>query len=384
MRYLFAGGGTGGHIYPALSIAQALLEMDPSAEIVFVGSKRGLEKKIVPRHGFELKCLDIQAFQRKLSLDTLITLYKASMAVLSANKIITEFRPDVVIGTGGYVSGPPVFAAQLRKIPTVLQEQNALPGATTRILAKRADLVCVGYAVAKERLAAQVRRPDKVKDLGNPIRLNIMQTTRDEGYRILRLDPGKFTILVFGASQGSRAINKTMLALWPRLVGLTDWQVLWQTGENQYDLIRAELPPEFTEVEPQVIQYRNLQVRSYIHQMSAALAVSDLVIARAGAISLAEITAKGIPSILIPLPTAAENHQEHNARALERIGAAKVILEKDLHAESLWSQLINLINDEQQRQAMAEASRAVGKPLAATEIAQEIMRLAVKGRSGTH
>src|SRR5690606_27711307 len=163
---------------------------------------RGLEKRIVPRHGFELKCLDIQAFQRKLSLDTLITLYKASMAVLSANKIITEFRPDVVIGTGGYVSGPPVFAAQLRKIPTVLQEQNALPGATTRILAKRADLVCVGYAVAKERLAAQVRRPDKVKDLGNPIRLNIMQTTRDEGYRILRLDPGKFTILVFGASQG--------------------------------------------------------------------------------------------------------------------------------------------------------------------------------------
>ncbi len=378
MRYLFAGGGTGGHIYPALSIAQALQELDSNAEIVFIGSKRGLEKKIIPQHGFELKYLDIQAFQRKLSFDTLRTIYKAGVAVFSAAKIIAEFRPDVVIGTGGYVSGPPVLAAQLRKIPTVIQEQNALPGATTRVLVKQANLVLVGYAIAKEKLNTLVRNPEKVKHLGNPIRLDILKTTREEGCRRLGLDPKKFTILVFGASQGSRAINNTILSLWPRLVGIDDWQILWQTGENQFDLIRAQLPPEFNEVEPQVIQLGNLQVRPYIHQMSAALAVSDIVVSRAGAISLAEITAKGIPSILIPLPTAAENHQEHNARALEKIGAARVILENNLTPELLLAELISLTGDEQCRKAMANASRGAGKPLAATEIATEIIRLAAK------
>lgn len=378
MRYLFAGGGTGGHIYPALSLAQALTELDPDAEFLFVGSQRGLEKTIIPKYGYALRYLDIQALQRRLSWDTLVTLWKAIGALRTSRRLITDFQPDVVIGTGGYVSGPPVLVASWMRVPIVLQEQNALPGVTTKLLFPKADAVLLGYGVAQNRLSSKKgAHRVSVYVTGNPIRADIGRVTREEGCRQLGLDPQKLTLLVFGASQGSRAINNTFFTVWQKLALRSDLQVLWQTGESQFATIKERLP-QVEATEPGLIRYGNLQLRAYIHEMPAALACADVVVSRAGAISLAEITAKGLPSVLIPLPTAAENHQEHNARALETAGAALVLLEKDLAPDVLFEKILLMVENTSLRQQMAEASKKLGKPEAAQNGAQIILNLATR------
>ncbi|MBO8126016.1 MAG: undecaprenyldiphospho-muramoylpentapeptide beta-N-acetylglucosaminyltransferase [Firmicutes bacterium] len=377
MRYLFAGGGTGGHIYPALSLAEALSKIDEKAEFVFIGSRRGLEQKIIPRAGYPLETVDIQAFQRKLSFDTLVTVAKAAYSLPKSLAIIRRFRPDVVIGTGGYVSGPPVLAAHWLRVPIVLQEQNALPGVTTRLLLNKASAVLVGYAAAKERLLPKLKGdPNIIKYTGNPIRADITKVSRAEGCARLGLDPAKKTLLVFGASQGSKAINTAFSSAWQQLAKDRSLQVIWQTGEGQYQAIVDKLGLGGFEREPGFVSTGNLQLRAYIHQMPEALAAADLVVARAGAISLAEITVKGLPSILIPLPTAAENHQEYNARALEAEGAAQVILEADLSGETLLNAVQDLLENDTKREKMAAASRKLARPRAAEEGAAIIARIA--------
>jgi UDP-N-acetylglucosamine--N-acetylmuramyl-(pentapeptide) pyrophosphoryl-undecaprenol N-acetylglucosamine transferase len=367
VKVIIAGGGTGGHIYPGITIARTLLGRIPDAEVVFVGTKRGLEVDVVPKEGFELLFIDVAGFQRKVSLDTLTTFYRAFKGVFQARAILKRFQPDVAVGTGGYVSGPVVLAAWLLGIPTLIHEQNALPGYTTRILSRIANMVAVTYPES----AKYFPRNAKVRLTGNPIRRSILETKRNQGLAAFGLNPRHLTVLIFGGSQGARAINKVMVKILPEMMRSKDTQVIYQTGKLDYDQVIKELEANCA----QALRTSRLVVQDYIYRMDHAMACSDLVVGRAGAISIAEITGRGLPSILIPLPSSAEGHQEKNANALEAAGAAFVIHEKDLSPNSLLRAINKIIDDEKLRGEMATQSRKLGRPGAADELVDIVVSL---------
>lgn len=374
MRVLFAGGGTGGHIYPALTIAKALLEKHPDSEVLFVGSMRGLEGELIPREGFRLERLELQAFQRRLSLDTARTAWKAWRGFLKAASVIRGFRPDVVVGTGGYVCGPVVLMAAMLGRPTLIQEQNALPGWTNRVLGSVVKLVSVGYEEATRFFPAH-----KVRVTGNPVRPEILQARREDGCRRFGLDPARTTVLIFGASQGARAINTAVVAAYPELKHRENLQILFVTGQRGFEDTAKRLAEHgLAEAGPGHLRSGNLHVFSYMHDMPAALAASDLSVSRAGAMSLAEMCARGVPMVLVPLPTAAENHQEKNARALAARGAAEVILERELTPGALLATLDRLVGSRDRLQAMSRSALAAGKPRAVWDIVDHIAKLAGK------
>lgn len=376
MRVLIAAGGTGGHIYPGVTIANELKRRFPKGEIVFVGTEYGLEKDIIPRAGYQLELIAVQYFQRKLSLDTIKTSVVALRGVKQSLALIRDFRPDVVIGTGGYVAGPVLLAAAMRKVPTLIQEQNALPGATSRILGRFVKSVALGYPEAIKYFP----KGRSVIVTGNPIRREIVDMTKREAVTTLRLDPTRRTVVVFGGSQGGLGINRAMLELAPRLNEASSLQVIHQTGQKTYPevakevLARTGMP--VTSGFPEMVQDGCIQIVPYIHNMPAALASADLVVGRAGASTLAEIAARGLPAILIPFPHAAANHQEKNARVFEKAGAAKVLLDGDVNGQSLGDLIFHLLDNPSLLRSMAKASKSLGKVDATETIVNEIEILA--------
>lgn len=362
MKILISGGGTGGHIYPALTIADEIKNIIPDAEIIFVGTVTGLERDIVPRYGYEMRFVEVAGFKRSLSFDTLHSVYLLYKGLKQAKKLIKIEKPDLVIGTGGYVCGPIVYQAAKAGIPTCIQEQNAMPGITNKILAHYVDKIFLGYEEGKKYFQTH----SQIVDSGNPIRKEILQYTRLSGIEELRLNDGMKTILVFGGSRGARSINNEMVDIELALSGKDNVQVLHATGEANYTEHMKALGARGGVKD-------NIHIVPYLHNMPAALSVADLVICRAGAIGLAEITAKGIPSILIPFPFATANHQEFNARVLEDKGAAKVILDKELDSKKLFDEVENLINDSEKLQNMRVAAVSMGKPIAGENIARQAL-----------
>ena len=366
MKIIVSGGGTGGHIYPAITLIHELRALRPEAQFLYVGTSRGLEADIVPKEGLPFHIVDLQSFEHHLTPANFLRAGKAMLAVGKAAKVVRDFHPDVVIGTGGYVCGPVLMAASLLHVPTLIQEQNVVPGITNRILAKFVTKVAVGTEGAVRHFPA-----GKTVFTGNPIRREVMRAQRESGAAAFGLDPGKLTVLVSGGSRGARTINRAMVGILAEAARHPEVQFLHVTGKAEYEDIRkrlaetglAELPP-------------HIKVEPYLYNMPEAEACADLVIFRAGATGLAELTARGIPSILVPYPYAAENHQEFNARALEAAGAARVILNKDLTAESLGSLLAELLTEPEKLQAMAAASKKLGRPEAALEIAQMALEIA--------
>lgn len=358
-----AGGGTGGHIYPAVTIAKALQEK--GAEVLFVGTKRGLEAGIVPREGFDIEFIAVDYFPRALSWRLVRSMGTAFQGFLQAREIVRRFAPDICIGTGGYVAGPVVLAAALLGKATLIQEQNAYPGLTNRLLARFVDKVALGYEAAKERFSV----PDKLVVTGNPIRPEIVAITREEGARRMGLDLEKRRVMIFGASQGAASINRAVVAGVDRL-GALGAEILLVTGEKGYDQVVQALHEAGRQVEslPQGVRAANLRILPYVYDMPAALACCDLVVGRAGALSIAEMTARGLPAVLIPFPHAAENHQEKNARMLEAAGAARVLLDRELTPDRLAEVLSELLSDASLRQKMAAASRRLGRPDAVWDI----------------
>ena len=364
MKVILSGGGTGGHIYPALTIADQIKKLRPDAQIIFVGTQQGLEKNIIPRYGYPLRYIEIAGFKRSLSFDTLRSFGTLFTGLIGANSLISEIKPDIVIGTGGYVCGPVVFLAALRGIPTAIQEQNAMPGVTNKILARFVKKVFLGYREAEKYFTGKSRKIYT----GNPIRSEILSNKRSEAVKFFGLDPEKQTILVSGGSRGAQSINKAMLYVEQALSGRHDVQVLHATGEANYEEYIKELNKKGS-VED------NIVVKPYLHDMPMALAAADLAVFRAGAIGLAELTAKGVPSVLIPYPYATANHQEFNARAVEAAGAAKVILDKELTGEKLLEEIEHLLIRSEDLQKMKKAAKSLGRPGAAKEIAQQALQL---------
>lgn len=371
MRVILAGGGTGGHIYPAITIARELVRRDPKTEILFVGGKKGLESEIVPREGFPLVTLNLQGIPRKISPAVFKSFWLAGRGVWETFRIIRDFRPDLVIGTGGYVCGPMVLAASILGISTAIQEQNAYPGFTNRLLGKFVKQIFLAYPEA-----SQYFPKGKVRVLGNPIRKEeFYGVQRSEAEKKLGLKPNGLNLLVFGGSQSARRITQSFLPLLGKLFSdFPALQIMLMTGQKDYLRVCEE-------VDLLALPERGrdrLYLVPYFYQIGEAYSVSDLVLARAGALSLAEITCFGIPAILIPYPYATNNHQEFNARVLEKHGAARVILEKELTTDLLGEHLTGLIVEEDLRKKMAGASLKISKPQATEEIVSELLKMVAK------
>lgn len=373
MKYLFAGGGTGGHIYPALSIAAALSRQDPAAQFLFVGTGHGLEATLVPRAGYELRQIHLYGFERRISVRNLQNLLWLTRSLWQVRRMIKDFAPDAAIGTGGYVCGPVLLQAALMGIPSLIQEQNALPGMTNRFLARFVDKIALGYAEAASRFSV---KPEKLAFTGNPVREDLLLPQRDEACKFFGLNPELPVVLITGGSQGARSINEAALTLHRRFAAENSpVQLLHITGQTDYNNIIHSLQNEGiggrTENESRVLI-------PYVHEMPQALAAADLVISRAGAIGLAELSTRRLPAILVPYPYAAENHQEVNARTLEQKGAAVVIRDSELNGEILMSTVQRLLADRSGLASMAAAAAAFASVDSAGRIASLVRDLAVR------
>lgn len=369
MRFIVAGGGTGGHIYPALAIARGLKNRYPGSEIVYIGTARGMEADIVPKEGLPFVGIAGAGFDRKLSPKNLLVFWQAGRGFFQALGAVRRIRPNAVIGTGGYVCGPVVLAAALSGIPTLIHEQNALPGITNRILSRFVNKVAVTFSDS-ERYFSQ---KDKVRLTGLPVRPEILQAERKTSFTKLGFQDARLLLLSFGGSRGARTINRAMEAVIKKFAGDPRLNILHVTGEIGYDDFINRCNSEGIYVD----RIGNVTVKRYMYNMQDALASADLVVSRAGAATLAEITALGIPSILIPYPYASENHQEFNARALEKEGAAIMVLDRDLSGDLLCRLVSELLDDPCRLEAMASASKKLGKKNALQDIIECVDNLAL-------
>ena len=373
MRIIFAAGGTGGHINPALAAAGEIRERFPDAEILFIGTKDKMEAKLVPAAGFKFKTIEISGFYRQLSLKNikrnLVTLSHLLSSSKEAKKIILDFKPDVVVGFGGYVSGPVVRMAAKLGIHTAIHEQNAYPGITNKALAKEVDKVMLTVEKAKEYLEA--KNPPVVTGL--PVRGEILRADRGVSRAELGIRDNQKLILSMGGSLGAEAINNAMVELIAENHGNKNLYFLHATG--QFGLW---VPDKLREKGVDPDKEDNVEIREYIADMARCMSAADLVICRAGASSLSEIEALGKASILIPSPNVAENHQYHNAMALTGKDAAVLIEEKDLNAESLGKVFSSLINDEGRIKTLSENAKKLAITDAKEKIADIIVSLAQK------
>ncbi len=362
LRIIISGGGTGGHIFPAVSIANALKAKCPEAKILFVGAEGRMEMQRVPAAGYEIKGLPIKGFNRANKLKNFSVLIKLWKSLRLAKRIIKEFKPQVAVGVGGYASGATLYECSKMGIPCLIQEQNSYAGVTNKLLAKRARKICVAYEGMERFFPAE-----KIIMTGNPIRQNILETTisREEARKSFGLDPHKKTILLVGGSLGARTINRSMLEHQDLIAAKADVQFIWQTGKYYHQSILETLKGK---------ELPNLKVTDFISDMGAAYKAADLVISRAGASSISEFQLIGKPVILVPSPNVAEDHQTKNAMALVNKGAA--LFTKDADApETLLALALNTIADDEKLRNLSENVRKMGLENSANIIANEVLRL---------
>ena len=366
IKILFAGGGTGGHLFPALAIADEIRKMEPGAEIMFVGTKKKLEARVVPEHGYPFRTIWISGFHRSARPTNLLFPLRVVVALTQSLFLIRKFGPDVVVGTGGYVAGPVVYAASLAGIATVVHESNSYPGVTTRLLSKRATRVLATFGATKKYL----KRADNVELVGNPTRNSLGRISREQGAEYFGLDPTKRTLLVFGGSLGAASINGAMMEIVGDLLheGL---QIIWQTGERSLENVQEVVDPIARSTDGR----KAMWIGKFIDHMEYAYAAADLIICRAGATTLAELTLLGKPAILVPYPHAAADHQTVNAKTLASEGAAEILPDAEL-GDGAKDVILRLMNDDSARLKMGESSKRLGHPDAAQQIARKILELA--------
>ncbi|WP_159722093.1 undecaprenyldiphospho-muramoylpentapeptide beta-N-acetylglucosaminyltransferase [Enterococcus sp. CSURQ0835] len=353
MRILVTGGGTGGHIYPALAFIRYVEKLQPDAKFLYVGTHRGLENKIVPESGIPFKTIKIQGFKRSLSLDNVKTVQLFLKSIKRAKEIIREFKPDVVIGTGGYVSGAVVYAAAKLKIPTIVHEQNSVPGITNKFLSRYVDRVAICFPDAAQYFPAK-----KTVLVGNPRAQEVVTSGKSEVLQEYQLNPDQPTVLIFGGSQGALKINQAVASALPQFAK-KDYQVLYASGERYYADLQKTLTGQTAS---------NLSIQPYIKNMTDVMANVDLLIGRAGATSIAEFTALGLPAILIPSPYVTNDHQTKNAQSLVAVGAVKMITDAELSADNLVAAVDEIMGDAELKETMAQASKKEGIPDAAERL----------------
>ena len=365
MRVVIAGGGTGGHLFPGLAVARALKARVPDAHISFAGTTAGIEARVIPSTEFPLDLIRSAGLKGKSLAVRLRGVALVPLAGVDAWRLLSRRRPEVVVGVGGYSSGPVVAVAALRGIPTMVLEQNAVPGLTNRLLAWFVSRAAVTYEASLRYFAG------KAFVSGNPVRREFLEV-EDDVTRDAVLNASPVRVLVFGGSQGAHAINVAMVEAAPRLAAAAQTlDIVCQTGTGDYDMVRAAF-------ERHGVQGR---VERFIDAMDREMKAAGLVVSRAGATTLAELTAAGRPAILIPLPTATDDHQRHNARALEKAGAAELMEQSGLSGDRLAGRIMELAGDRELRRNMSNAARQLAKPRAAEEIVDEVIRLKERHRS---
>lgn len=364
VRIILSGGGTGGHIFPAISIANAVRQLQPDAEILFVGAEGKMEMEKVPAAGYKIVGLPIAGIKRELSLSNLKFPLLLGRSLGKARKVIKDFHPDVAVGVGGYASGPLLLMASLQKIPYLIQEQNSYPGITNKVLSKRAKKICVAY----DNLDKYFPK-DKIIFTGNPVREDVKHTQgkKSEASSYFGLDPAKPVLLVTGGSQGARSINRAILNGLGTLQ-LNGIQLIWQTGRLFYEEAKNAV---------EKLNDPSLKVFEFLQKMDLAYAMCDAVIGRAGASTVSELCIVQKPAILVPLPTAAEDHQTKNCEALVKRNAA-ILVKDSAAATSLIQEAVILLKDPVRCKTLAENMAPLAKPDAATEIAKHVLSLVHK------
>lgn len=367
MRIIITGGGTGGHVYPAIATADALQAKEAGPEILFVGTRGGLEADLVPKAGYKLATIVVSGVERRLSFRTFKAFADMAVGGWQAAALLRRFRPDVVIGTGGYVCGPVVLLAHFFGIPTLILEQNVIPGVTNRLLGRFADAVAVTYDASRQYFPARA----KVIVTGNPIRREITQVGREAGCRSLGIDPASKVVFAVGGSVGARKLNEAMITVIKSFRERRDVAFVHVTGKDKYAAVLAQLQGNGIDIQ----SAGNIIVKPYLYNVADAYAAADLIVCRAGGITLSEVTAVGRPAILIPYPFATDNHQYFNARHLVREGAAVLLADGDLSGTALRDAIQNLLDNPGRLAAMSEQSKSLGRPDAGDSIASLALSL---------
>jgi UDP-N-acetylglucosamine--N-acetylmuramyl-(pentapeptide) pyrophosphoryl-undecaprenol N-acetylglucosamine transferase len=362
-RIIISGGGTGGHIYPAIAIANAILKEVPDAEILFVGALGKMEMEKVPKAGYRIVGLPIVGIKRELSLDNLAFPFKLVNSLLKARDVVKEFKPDVAVGVGGFASGPLLMMASLAGVPILIQEQNSYAGLTNKLLAKRAAKICVAYPGMEAFFPKE-----KLVLLGNPVRSDIVDVSgrRNEALVHFDLSPERKTLFVMGGSLGARSINESINKGLEELVA-AGYQILWQTGKGFIEKAKESI---------QKLSSERVKAFEFIYEMDLAYAVADVVVSRAGALSVSELCLVGKPAILVPYPAAAEDHQTKNALNLTEQHAA--ILVKDQNTgDELVSKAMDLLKNDIRQSELVANIKKLGRPSAADDIAAEVLKLII-------
>jgi UDP-N-acetylglucosamine--N-acetylmuramyl-(pentapeptide) pyrophosphoryl-undecaprenol N-acetylglucosamine transferase len=365
MNIVVSGGGTGGHIYPALALIREIKKESKDTSFLYIGTEKGLESRLVTRENIPFKSIHITGFKRSVSFENVKTIMRFFKGVRESKRMLKEFKADVVIGTGGYVCGPVVYAATKLGIPTIIHEQNSVPGLTNKFLSRYVDRIAICFEEARTFF------PDhKVVLTGNPRASEVLHQDRIKGRISTGLSVEDPVVLIVGGSRGARPINEAVLKSLSQLGG-KPYQVLYVTGDVHYDEVKKEVEL--------IGNPKNVVIKPFIHNMPEVLAGTDLTVARAGATTLAELTSLGIPSILIPSPYVTNNHQEKNARALSDHHAAKLLLEKDLNGQRLVEEIDRILLDEKKLNEMKKASTQLGIPDAAKRL-YKLMKELVEGK----
>ncbi len=360
MRILFAGGGTGGHLLPALNIARALKRNLSDAEFLFVGVKGGMEKSLVERNGFTIEEIEVVGIKRNFG-GMVDFSRKIMKAFAQSDKVVRGFGPEVVVGTGGYVSAPVVMAGKRRRARILIQEQNIYPGLATRFLARFADRICIAFDDSKKYLQGL----RNISVTGNPLRDDLFQPRDNDMFTQFGLQPDKKVLLITGGSRGAQSLNEGILSFIEKRLLPEDWQILWQTGVDKYDSVKNR------------VHHHNFAgyFLPFIDNMPGAYALADLVVCRAGAMTISELLALGMPALLVPFPHATADHQMKNALDLKRKGAVEVIADRKLKSEEFTELLSSLLKDEVKRKKLGETARTLGDNRGAETISQEIIKL---------
>ena len=370
-RVIFTCGGTAGHVNPAIALAQLMHRKDPATEFLFVGAERGLEKDLVPKAGYEFRTVHISSFHRSLKpreiKHNVISVCNLMRAPREARAILQEFRPDIVIGTGGYASYPMVKAAAKAGIPTAVHESNMVPGLTTEMLEPFADRVMVGFESCRQHY----KHPDKVAVTGTPVRGDFFDLTKEEAKRALNVDDGRPLIVSFWGSLGASGMNRQMADFLALEAAKEPFHHIHGAGNAGYPMVKQLLRDKGVDLEA----HPSLQVKEYIYNMAVVMRAADLVICRAGASTISELTALGVPAVIVPSPYVTNNHQEKNARVLEEAGGAAVLLEKDATGQALFQTACAILHDGERRTGMEKAMASLGIRDATERIYQTVLEL---------
>ena len=369
MKAIIAAAGTAGHINPGIAIANKIKQENKNSEIIFIGTTRGLENDLVPRAGYKLKTIDAYGLEFKPTIENIKKMIKTIKGIGEAKKIIKEFKPDIVIGTGGYICGASILAAHSLKIPTLLHESNSYPGKAIKMLAKKTDTILVSFKEAITR----IKHAKKIVYTGTPVKIKKQEYTNEKKEKIIKqigLANNKPIVLIFGGSQGAQKINEAVLMIIQNKLN-KDYQIIWAAGPKQYDFIKEKLE----DMNKNIAFLENTKIVPYIYNMEEVMNIADLIVARSGAMTITEISNLGKPSILIPLPNVSGNHQMYNAKVLENKNAAKIIKNEELNSVNLNESIKEIVLNENKKIEMGKNASKVATRNVEDKIYKEILEL---------